>query len=225
MPYMTSIQFLVSAPASYLPSVAASSPTPRYLRRQAVPSNTPPGRKHLPGHGLLCCRRVHTSPLSPLPCSPVSERGESPIAENCLHASVRILQDCRLSLIHIPLHLYPYFVQRILSVVLPESSPTKENSVVDTNNETNSTYHPTPEPTVTSDFVNISVTPVECSVVCSKQAADKLFTPLLKSLDAEAQNQIVISDDDFVAVQVDGEGLDAGQRVLDLTSPLALAGM
>ena len=31
--------------------------------------------------------------------------------------------------------------------------------------------------------------------------------------------------EDFVVMQVDGEGLEAGQRVLELTSPLALAGM
>jgi hypothetical protein len=34
-----------------------------------------------------------------------------------------------------------------------------------------------------------------------------------------------ISQDDFIAMQVYGEGLEAGQRVLELTSPLAMAGM
>jgi len=34
-----------------------------------------------------------------------------------------------------------------------------------------------------------------------------------------------ISSEDFVVISVEGEGLDAGQRVLELTTPLALAGM
>ncbi len=34
-----------------------------------------------------------------------------------------------------------------------------------------------------------------------------------------------ISSEDFVVISVRGEGLEAGQRVLELTSPLALAGM
>lgn len=34
-----------------------------------------------------------------------------------------------------------------------------------------------------------------------------------------------ISVDDFVVVSVEGEGLQAGQRVLELTTPLALAGV
>lgn len=36
---------------------------------------------------------------------------------------------------------------------------------------------------------------------------------------------VSVSAEDYVVVQVDGEGLDAGQRVLELTSPLAMAGM
>lgn len=34
-----------------------------------------------------------------------------------------------------------------------------------------------------------------------------------------------ISSEDFVVISVEGEGLEAGQRVLELTTPLALAGM
>ena len=49
--------------------------------------------------------------------------------------------------------------------------------------------------------------------------------PVLNLLDAESKESVSITADDFVVMQVDGEGLDAGQRVLELTSPLALAGM
>ncbi len=34
-----------------------------------------------------------------------------------------------------------------------------------------------------------------------------------------------ISSETFVVISVEGEGLEAGKRVLELTTPLALAGM
>lgn len=77
-------------------------------------------------------------------------------------------------------------------------------------------------------FLNVSVTPIECSIVCSKDLARELFAS------APAQNRAAsefssktatISSEDFVVISVEGEGLEAGQRVLELTSPLALAGM
>lgn len=74
-------------------------------------------------------------------------------------------------------------------------------------------------------FVNISVTPIECSVACSRTSADELFVPVIESLDKAAQDQVSLATDEYVVVQVDGEGLEAGQRVLELTSPLAMAGM
>jgi hypothetical protein len=49
--------------------------------------------------------------------------------------------------------------------------------------------------------------------------------PLIERLDAKAKQAVIISNDDFVVLQVGGEGMEAGQRVLDLTAPLALAGM
>ncbi|KAI5780884.1 ACT domain-containing protein [Geopyxis carbonaria] len=140
----------------------------------------------------------------------------------CLHTSVRFLQDCRLSLIHIPLHLYPHFVQAILSLILPESAAKDENSL---NNFDDDFDHSSSEGSVATDFINISVTPVECSVVCSKEASSRFFLPIINELASDIQHDVSISDEEFVAIQVDGEGLDAGQRVLDLTSPLALAGI
>ena len=74
-------------------------------------------------------------------------------------------------------------------------------------------------------FLNVSVTNVECSIACSRSAADELFAPARNSLDPALRDQVSITNEDYVVMQVDGEGLDAGQRVLDLTSPLAMAGM
>lgn len=74
-------------------------------------------------------------------------------------------------------------------------------------------------------FVNVSLTPVECSIVCSTYLAKTLFGPVRESLDSHWKQQVSISTDEYVVIQVDGEGPDAGQRVLDLSSPLAMNGV
>lgn len=77
-------------------------------------------------------------------------------------------------------------------------------------------------------FLNLSITPVECSVMCPRQLANKYFAPLVErfvSTNSSSRSRLSISQDDFIAMQVYGEGLEAGQRVLELTSPLAMAGM
>lgn len=61
-------------------------------------------------------------------------------------------------------------------------------------------------------------------MVCSRRHADELFLPLLDVL-GEVRDQVSITADDYIVIQVDGEGVDAGRRVVELTSPLALAGM
>ncbi|RMZ84058.1 hypothetical protein DV737_g1271, partial [Chaetothyriales sp. CBS 132003] len=42
---------------------------------------------------------------------------------------------------------------------------------------------------------------------------------------ANCSASVEISYEEYTAIQVDGQGLDAGQRVLELTSPLAMAGI
>lgn len=74
-------------------------------------------------------------------------------------------------------------------------------------------------------FVNVSITPNECSVVCPRAEADALFTPLLQCLDPALRATVTISKEDYSVMMIGGEGLEAGQRVLDLTSPLAMAGI
>ena len=75
------------------------------------------------------------------------------------------------------------------------------------------------------------MTPVGCSLICSKVLVEKWLTPLVKEFNAHVERTkadsagIEISQDEYVAIQVDGQGLDAGQRVLELTAPLAMAGM
>lgn len=76
-------------------------------------------------------------------------------------------------------------------------------------------------------FLNVSVNPIECSVVCSKALGQELFAPVISSVDRNCEppwGRASISEE-FVVIQVDGEGLEAGQRVLELTTPLAMAKM
>lgn len=59
--------------------------------------------------------------------------------------------------------------------------------------------------------------------------AECLFRPVIdqavSSPGADGDHYASISVEDFVVISVEGAGMEAGQRVLELTSPLALAGM
>lgn len=129
-------------------------------------------------------------------------------------------KDTHLALIHIPLHLYSSFLQSILQLLLPTQA--RSNGAVANGN---GAVQPPRGWPYEHPFVNISITPTECSVVCSRKLVNELFVPALNALDARSRSQVSITPEDYVVMQVDGEGLDAGQRVLELTSPLALAGM
>jgi len=128
-------------------------------------------------------------------------------------------QDTHLALIHIPLGLYTLFLQPILQLLLPEDADEARFG------ESTSQLPRRRSWAYVEPFVNISITPIECSVSCSRALCEELFLPAVESLDASLREQVSISKDDYVVMQVDGEGLDAGQRVLELTSPLAMAGM
>lgn len=130
------------------------------------------------------------------------------------------LQDTQLALIHIPLHLYSSFLQPILQLLFPAVSSDGSRP-----SSSESNHHVRRSWAYEYPFVNISVTPIECSVACSRSLARDLFVPARNALDAASRDRVSITTEDYVVMQVDGEGLDAGQRVLELTSPLALAGM
>ncbi|KAK3684799.1 ACT domain-containing protein [Podospora appendiculata] len=131
-----------------------------------------------------------------------------------MNAQISFL-DGTVRLIHIPLNLYSSFLQPILQVLLPQSQ--------------------TPDPAenglggLTLDnehgFLNISVTPIECSIVCHSSWAKTVFEPAIKKLPKELSKAISISKDSYAVISVISAGMDAGSRVVDLTSPLALAGV
>jgi len=131
-------------------------------------------------------------------------------------------QETELALIHIPLELYSNFIQPILQLLLQSDlQDTKERNDDDTSRPPSSRDSTLPD----LPFVNISVTPIEASIACPRHLANQLFSPIQATLPTPARCQVSVTQDDYVVMQVDGEGLDAGQRVLELTSPLALAGI
>jgi hypothetical protein len=124
-------------------------------------------------------------------------------------------QEGRFALIHIPLQCYAFFIQPIQRLLFGEDHDEDAYKI--------------PWP-YRHSFLNVSITPVECSIVCSRDLANRFFCPLVDRFNnlvksGDRVDQVQISPDDFDVIQVDGQGLDAGQRVLELTSPLALAGM
>lgn len=77
-------------------------------------------------------------------------------------------------------------------------------------------------------FLNVSITPVEVSVICPRRLTEKYFDPVidqLRQIDAALCSRVDVSEHDYIAMQVLGQGLEAGKRVVELTSPLAMAGM
>ncbi|KAL4964381.1 ACT domain-containing protein [Aspergillus stella-maris] len=140
-----------------------------------------------------------------------------------ISAQVQFMED-RLALVHIPLDLYPFFLDPILQVLFHEVAP-----ISGTETETRGCDSPIDvSRDVQPAFLNLSITPVECSVMCPRQLADDYFAPLLErfsQISPSTQSRLSISKDDFIAMQVYGDSLEAGQRVLELTTPLAMAGI
>lgn len=125
-----------------------------------------------------------------------------------------LLQDTQLALVHIPLSLYPLFIQPILQLLTLSESAHQDDQAV-----------PRKPWAYAVPFTNISVTSMECSIACPRYLWQDLFVPVMDKLDKASSQEISISQDEFMIIQVGGEGIEAGQRVLDVTAPLALAGM
>lgn len=76
------------------------------------------------------------------------------------------------------------------------------------------------------EFINISFTPVECSVICPTELVDLLFG---KALDQAALSsasggpKVLLGQ--YLAIQIDGDGANSGSRILDITAPLSSAGI
>ncbi|KAJ9148238.1 ACT-like protein [Pleurostoma richardsiae] len=133
-----------------------------------------------------------------------------------MNAEIKFLDET-LSLIHIPLNLYSTFLQPVLRVLLPPSQslrPGCDESELEGLG-----------PDLRHGFLNISVTPIECSIVCHSAWAKTIFEPVIKQLPKDAAKTVSISKDSYLVLCIISAGMDAGSRVVDLTSPLALAGI
>ncbi|KAB5531307.1 ACT domain-containing protein [Coniochaeta sp. 2T2.1] len=133
-----------------------------------------------------------------------------------MNAQIRFL-DGTFALIHIPLSLYPTFLQAILRTLLPPSLPSSS--------DLDSSLQPLSLLDSHHGFLNISVTPIEVSIVCHTSLATTLFDPAIASLPKDARRSVSTSKDSYTVFSVISAGMDAGSRVVDLTSPLALAGV
>ncbi|GAP90541.1 hypothetical protein SAMD00023353_5000250 [Rosellinia necatrix] len=119
------------------------------------------------------------------------------------------------SLIHIPLDLYPTFLQPIVQVLLPQGAR-DANFTNEVEGLGIDARHA---------FLNISITPIECSVVCHSHWAKTIFEPVVNRLPHDAARRVTISKETYLVLSVISAGMDAGNRVMELTSPLALAGI
>ncbi|KAJ5381397.1 uncharacterized protein N7496_003825 [Penicillium cataractarum] len=145
-----------------------------------------------------------------------------------IDAQVQFLEE-QLVLVHIPLELYPYFFKPVLRLIFDEIAPLQdsnqdEEDVLDDSESISDAGAEYREPA----FLNVSITPVEVSVICPRRLVEKYFDPLINQLsqiDASLRSRVDVSDNDYIAMQVLGQGLEAGKRVLELTSPLAMAGI
>lgn len=126
-------------------------------------------------------------------------------------------QEGQFSLIHIPLELYSALIQPILRVLLPHGGPTNPNDPEGPLEGLSKDYK--------HGFLNISVTPIECSIVCHTSWAHTIFSPIINSLPKETSKRVQISKENYIVFSVNSSGMEAGQRVMDLTAPLAMAGI
>jgi hypothetical protein len=117
--------------------------------------------------------------------------------------------------------VYPFLLQELLSILLGNNSPKPQS------NGTASAIPPT-HWTHRHGFLSISLTPVECSIVCSRSLVSQKLSPAIQKLEQNLKDEpgISISSDDFLALQIEISGdLEPDQRIVELTSPLALAGV
>lgn len=110
---------------------------------------------------------------------------------------------------------YPHFLQPIAQLLLHNSNLDDDGEPIEPRKHWEF-WHP---------LVNISIAHNECSIACPRELAIALFAPVIAGLRPEMQKGVTISKEDYSVIVIGGEGLEAGQRVLNLSSPLALAKM
>ncbi len=73
---------------------------------------------------------------------------------------------------------------------------------------------------IEEDFIHISITPLECSITLPTYLIPIVFpNDILNKIGKSIGVEII--NDEFLSLQINGDGLDGGKRVLELTSPLS----
>ncbi|TQS37078.1 hypothetical protein Golomagni_02457 [Golovinomyces magnicellulatus] len=121
------------------------------------------------------------------------------------------MQD-NLKIIHIPLDLYSVFLQPILQILLPYGGTVSQH-LIESSAE------------IKHNFLNISVTSIECSIICHAPWADNIFLPFINQLSVDRDDKPLIYPETYTAFSLCTVNMDAGQRVIDLTAPLLIAGI
>lgn len=130
-----------------------------------------------------------------------------------------------MSLVYIPLSQYHTYLPEILKLLFPPTKITKAA------NQTSDTEFHASKTSAWADsytFLNVAITPNEVSIVCPPPLAKQLFATQLASRENQIGNKVAsasISNIDYIVISVEGGGAEAGSRILELTGPLALAGM
>ncbi|TFB04147.1 hypothetical protein CCMA1212_004010 [Trichoderma ghanense] len=135
-----------------------------------------------------------------------------------MNAQVSFLEGTY-TLIHIPLDLYPTLLQPILRILLPQTQSlnfSRDSTEYELEGLTTDYQH---------GFLNISITPIDCSVVCHSSWAKNVFEPALNALPKAISKNVSVFKDTYMILSVTSAGLDPGGRVMELSSPLAFAGI
>jgi hypothetical protein len=117
--------------------------------------------------------------------------------------------------VSIPLEQYPFFAQGVCSLVLGLwKKDIKRQGLVEglTEDEIDEKCEKLEE------FYNVSFTPIECSVICATELVGMLFGKALAI--GRGAEQI---REEYVAIKVDSDGQDTGERVLEVSAPMTTA--
>lgn len=128
-------------------------------------------------------------------------------------------QEGAFTLIHIPLDLYPVFLPSIIRVLLPQTQ------YLDALSPTSLDAREGLDKDFQHYFLNISVTSIECSVVCHKAWAASVFQPVIDSLSKAQAKTVSVFKESHLIMAVIGAGFNAAERIMELSTPFALAGI
>ena len=74
-------------------------------------------------------------------------------------------------------------------------------------------------------FFHIAFTPEECTIICSKSKADKLFRKPLQLCQQLGYNDVQLIHETYINLQMDSDGSDKSLQIIKLTQPLSENGI